>query len=115
MASATRNASASAFAPAAPDTTTSPSRRAGRGRGGGVGRRGGKGTGAGVSGRRCHSGLAALRGAVTRPPRIYISAGEPSGDAHGAAVASALRRRGEVEIEALGGPELEAAGATVLD
>ncbi len=52
---------------------------------------------------------------MNRPPRIYISAGEPSGDAHGAAVASALRRRIDVEIEALGGPELEAAGATVLD
>jgi lipid-A-disaccharide synthase len=52
---------------------------------------------------------------VNRPPRIYISAGEPSGDAHGAAVASALRRRVDVEIEAFGGPALEAAGATVLD
>ena len=48
-------------------------------------------------------------------PRIYISAGEPSGDAHGAAVASALRRRLDVQIEAFGGPALEAAGATVLD
>jgi lipid-A-disaccharide synthase len=52
---------------------------------------------------------------VTRPPRIYISAGEPSGDAHAAAVATALRRRREVEIEAFGGPALEAAGARVLD
>ena len=52
---------------------------------------------------------------MNQPPRIYISAGEPSGDAHGAAVASALRRRRDVEIEALGGPALEAAGATVLD
>ena len=52
---------------------------------------------------------------MNRPPRIYISAGEPSGDAHGAAVASALRRRMDVEIEALGGPALEAAGATLLD
>jgi lipid-A-disaccharide synthase len=52
---------------------------------------------------------------MNQPARIYISAGEPSGDAHGAAVASALRRRLEVQIEALGGPALEAAGATVLD
>lgn len=49
-------------------------------------------------------------------PRIYLSAGEPSADAHAAAVATALRRLlPEVEIEALGGPRLEAAGARVLD
>jgi len=52
---------------------------------------------------------------VNRPPRIYISAGEPSGDAHAAAIARALRRRLDAELEAFGGPCLEAAGATVLD
>jgi lipid-A-disaccharide synthase len=47
---------------------------------------------------------------------VYLSAGEPSGDAHAAAVALALRGRlPQVEIEALGGPRLEAAGARVLD
>jgi lipid-A-disaccharide synthase len=40
--------------------------------------------------------------------RIYISAGEPSADAHAAAVATALRRR-------LPGLELERAGVRVLD
>jgi len=53
---------------------------------------------------------------VSRAPRIYISAGEPSGDAHAAAVATALRRRlPGVELEAFGGPLLERAGAKVLD
>ena len=53
---------------------------------------------------------------MSRAPRIYISAGEPSGDAHAAAVASALRRRlPGVSLEAFGGPQLEQAGATVLD
>jgi len=52
---------------------------------------------------------------VTRVPRIYISAGEPSGDAHAAAVVAALRRRLDAQVEAFGGPCLEAAGATVLD
>jgi lipid-A-disaccharide synthase len=52
---------------------------------------------------------------VNHPPRIYISAGEPSGDAHGAAVASALRRRLDAQIDAFGGPALEAAGARILD
>jgi lipid-A-disaccharide synthase len=48
--------------------------------------------------------------------RIYISAGEPSADAHAAAVATALRRRVPgVELEALGGPLLERAGVRVLD
>jgi lipid-A-disaccharide synthase len=53
---------------------------------------------------------------VSPNPRIYISAGEPSADAHAAAVASALQRRiPGVELEALGGPLLERAGARVLD
>ncbi len=48
-------------------------------------------------------------------PRIFISAGEPSGDAHGAPVVSALRERfPDAQIDALGGPELRAAGANVL-
>jgi lipid-A-disaccharide synthase len=48
--------------------------------------------------------------------RVYLSAGEPSGDAHAAAVAAALLRRlPGLEIDALGGPRLEAAGARVLD
>jgi lipid-A-disaccharide synthase len=53
---------------------------------------------------------------VSRAPRIYISAGEPSGDAHAAAVVSALKRRlPAATVEAFGGPDLEAAGAVVLD
>jgi lipid-A-disaccharide synthase len=53
---------------------------------------------------------------VNTPPRIYISAGEPSADAHAAAVAVALRRQiPGVELEALGGPLLDRAGAKVLD
>jgi lipid-A-disaccharide synthase len=53
---------------------------------------------------------------VSRAPRIYISAGEPSGDAHAAAVVQALKRRlPAATVEAFGGPHLEAAGAVVLD
>lgn len=45
-------------------------------------------------------------------PRILVSAGEPSGDLHGAGVISALRaRHADAVIEALGGPQMEAAGA----
>ena len=53
---------------------------------------------------------------MSRAPRIYVSAGEPSGDAHAAPVVAALKRRvpGAV-IEALGGPRMEAAGAELLD
>jgi lipid-A-disaccharide synthase len=47
-------------------------------------------------------------------PRIFISAGEPSGDLHAAGVARALFRRfPRATIEALGGPHLERAGATI--
>src|SRR5439155_2681441 len=67
-----------------------------------------------LSRRRRHQRLAARRGAAVT--RIYISAGEPSADAHAAAVASALRRRlPGLELEALGGPSLERAGVRVLD
>ena len=53
---------------------------------------------------------------AARAPSVYVSAGEPSGDAHAAAVVAALkRRRPDVSVEAFGGPRLAAAGATVLD
>lgn len=47
-------------------------------------------------------------------PRIFISAGEPSGDLHAAGVVLALRKRyPDAVIEALGGPRIEQAGATL--
>ncbi len=47
-------------------------------------------------------------------PRILVSAGEPSGDLHGAGVVEALRRRHpDAIIEAVGGPRMAAAGATI--
>ena len=52
---------------------------------------------------------------IARPaPRIFISAGEPSGDLHGAGVVRALRLRypGAV-IDALGGPRMAEAGAAI--
>jgi len=53
---------------------------------------------------------------VSRAVRIYVSAGEPSGDAHAAAVVTALRQRlPAARFEAFGGPSLEAAGAAMLD
>ena len=53
---------------------------------------------------------------MSATPRIYLSAGEPSGDAHGAAVVAALRRRlPGVQLEAFGGPRMAGAGAVLLD
>jgi len=47
-------------------------------------------------------------------PRIFIGAGEPSGDLHAAPVVAALRRRFPgATIEAFGGPRMAAAGAVV--
>ena len=47
-------------------------------------------------------------------PRIFVSAGEPSGDLHGAAVVRVLRERyPDASIEALGGPRMAQAGATL--
>jgi lipid-A-disaccharide synthase len=52
---------------------------------------------------------------IARPaPRIFVSAGEPSGDLHGAGVVRALRaRHPDAMIEALGGPHMAAAGAQI--
>lgn len=48
-------------------------------------------------------------------PRIFLSAGEPSGDLHGARVAEALRRRWpDVELLGLGGDRMAAAGVELL-
>jgi len=48
-------------------------------------------------------------------PRIFISAGETSGDLHASNLIHAIRRREpQAEIVALGGPKMEAAGATLL-
>lgn len=47
-------------------------------------------------------------------PRIFISAGEPSGDLHAAEVVRALSRRyPQATLEALGGPHMAGAGATI--
>ena len=47
-------------------------------------------------------------------PRIFVSAGEPSGDLHGAAVVAALRERWpEALIEGFGGAQMAAAGARI--
>ena len=47
--------------------------------------------------------------------RIFISAGEPSGDHHAANLIHALRRRlPDAEFVALGGPEVQKAGAQLL-
>lgn len=48
-------------------------------------------------------------------PRILVSAGEPSGDLHGAEVVAALRERWPAaRIDGVGGPRMSAAGATLL-
>lgn len=47
--------------------------------------------------------------------RIFVSAGEPSGDLHAANLVRALRRRlPDAEFAGFGGPHLQAAGAEVL-
>lgn len=49
------------------------------------------------------------------PPRIFIVAGETSGDIHAASlIREILRREPDAEIEGLGGPRMEAAGCRLL-
>ncbi|HBP17387.1 MAG TPA: lipid-A-disaccharide synthase, partial [Planctomycetes bacterium] len=46
-----------------------------------------------------------------RPLRVFICAGEHSGDSHGAALAKRLRQRDPtIELEGLGGPLMAEAG-----
>ncbi|HEX7025399.1 MAG TPA: hypothetical protein VF187_11330, partial [Gemmatimonadales bacterium] len=48
------------------------------------------------------------------PPRIFLSAGEPSGDLHAAELVPALRAFfPDAVIDAFGGPRMAAAGARV--
>jgi len=48
-------------------------------------------------------------------PRILVSAGEPSGDLHGAEVIAAIRQRMPgARIDAIGGPRMAATGAPLL-
>lgn len=52
---------------------------------------------------------------TAKPPRIFISAGEPSGDMHGAAVAAAIRQRWpNAELVGLGGDQMAAQGVRLL-
>lgn len=49
------------------------------------------------------------------PGTVFVSAGEPSGDQHAAALIAALRRAVPgVAVEGVGGPQLEAAGTKLL-
>jgi len=46
---------------------------------------------------------------------VFVSAGEPSGDAHAGALVAALRRlEPDLVVEGVGGPHLEAAGARLM-
>jgi lipid-A-disaccharide synthase len=48
--------------------------------------------------------------------RVFVSAGEPSGDAHAAAFVTALRRTlPDVGLEGVGGSQLEAAGVQLME
>ena len=47
---------------------------------------------------------------------VFVSAGEPSGDAHAAAFVTALKQiRPDISVEAFGGPRLAATGAKMLE
>jgi len=52
---------------------------------------------------------------ASRPPHIYLSCGEASGDRYGAALVHALKREcPDVRVSAMGGPMLGMAGAEVV-
>jgi lipid-A-disaccharide synthase len=48
------------------------------------------------------------------PLRVFISAGESSGDLHASRLVEELRQRTEVKVEAIGGRRLENAGARIV-
>jgi len=66
------------------------------------------------SGTPAERSLRAPSHAPLRAPRIFVSAAEPSGDLHGAELVRALRAHyPTATIDALGGPRMAAAGATI--
>ena len=53
---------------------------------------------------------------MTGLKRLYILTGEPSGDAHAAAVVRALKARApEVEVRGMGGDALAAEGTALIE
>ena len=61
------------------------------------------------------AGIRSSRG-VPRPARVFFTAFEPSADDLGAAVITAFKaRRPDARVYALGGPKMEAAGATLVE
>jgi lipid-A-disaccharide synthase len=52
---------------------------------------------------------------VKQKKTVFVSAGEPSGDAHAAALVSALKQQvADLEIEGVGGPSMERAGVKLM-
>src|SRR3990172_9556898 len=64
-----------------------------------------------------HSRLGARRaGLMSVERRVYVSAGEPSGDLHGAALVAALGESGaQYSVDAMGGAGLASAGARIVE
>lgn len=48
------------------------------------------------------------------PLRVFISAGESSGDLHAAGLIEELRSRGDISVEGIGGSRMEEAGARII-
>ena len=58
--------------------------------------------------------VAGLSGEPARQRRLLVVAGEASGDAHAARLVRALRMLGDVQVRAVAGPQLRAAGAETV-
>ncbi len=48
------------------------------------------------------------------PLRVFVSAGEPSGDLHASRLISELKSRADVDVDAIGGRHMEEAGARIV-
>src|SRR5271163_3800721 len=48
------------------------------------------------------------------PPTLLLSAGEASGDMYAARLASEIKKRANVEIFGMGGPQMRAAGVEII-
>jgi lipid-A-disaccharide synthase len=62
-----------------------------------------------------NKGHSRMMAEVSKRYRIFLSAAEPSGDAHCAALINALRQGGEIDSVGVGGPRMAEAGCELLE
>ncbi|MHC4666747.1 MAG: hypothetical protein ACYS9T_12475, partial [Planctomycetota bacterium] len=62
-----------------------------------------------------NKGHSRIMAELSKRYRVFLSAAEPSGDAHCAGLISALRQGGAIDFVGVGGPKMAEAGCELLE